>query len=68
MQACACVEHVSVSVCMDMIDKSSAYEEMYMCSGGGGISCMYRLKIVGLKTEPCGTLFGKHLIMDDSPL
>ena len=59
---------MSASVCMDMIDKSSAYEEMYMCSGGDGISCMYRLKSVGLKTEPCGTPFGKFLMMDDLPL
>ena len=34
------MEHVSASVCMDMIDKSSAYDEMYMLSGGVGMSCM----------------------------
>ena len=28
MEACACVEHVSISMCIDMIDKSSAYEEI----------------------------------------
>ena len=39
-----------------------------MCSGGGGISCKYRLKSVGLNTEPCGTPFEKHFVMDDSPL
>ena len=53
---------------MDIMVRSSAYDEMYMCSGGGGMSCMYKLKSVGLRTEPCGTPLGKFLILDDSPL
>ena len=57
-----------MSVCIDMIVRSSAYDEMYMPFGGGGMSCMYRLKSVGLRTEPCGTPLGKFLILDDSPL
>ena len=44
------------------------YEEMYMLFGGGGMSCMYKLKNVGLKTEPCGTPLGNFLILDDSLL
>ena len=51
-----------------MIDKSSAYEEIYMLFGGVGMSCINRLKSVGLRTEPCGTPLGKLLILDDSPL
>ena len=39
-----------------------------MLSGGVGMSCMYRLKSVGLRTEPCGTPFGKFLVMDGTPL
>ena len=33
--------------------------------GGAGISCMYRLKSEGDKTDPCGTPFGKFLMFDD---
>ena len=51
-----------------MIDRSSAYEEMNMFSGGKVMLCMYKLKSVGLNTELCGTPFGKHLVMDGSPL
>ena len=39
-----------------------------MFSGGAGMSCMNKLKSVGLRTEPCGTPFGKLLIFDDWPL
>ena len=66
--SCTCVEHMSASVCIDIIDRSSAYEEMYMLFGGVGMSCMYKLKSVGLKTEPCGTPFGKFSVVDDTPL
>ena len=62
------MEHAFLSVCIDMIDRSSAHEEMYILSGGSGMSCMYKLKSVGLRTEPCGTPLGKFLILDDSPL
>ena len=34
---------------------------------GVGISCMYRLKRVGDKTDPCGTPFEKFLMFDDWP-
>ena len=36
--------------------------------GGVGVSCMYRLKSVGLSTEPCGTPLGKFLVLDETPL
>lgn len=62
------MEHTFLSACIDMIVRLSAYEEMYMLLGGVGMSCMNRLKSVGLRTEPCGTPFGKFLILDDSPL
>ena len=39
-----------------------------MLFGGVGMSCMYKLNSVGLRTEPCGTPLGKFLILDDSPL
>ena len=39
-----------------------------MLFGGGGMSCMYKLKSVGLRTEPCGTPFGNLLVMDGTPL
>ena len=34
---------------------------------GGGISCMYRLKSEGDRTEPCGTPLEKFLMFDDRP-
>ncbi len=52
MYACTCVAHVSLSACMEIMDRSSAYEDMCTLLGGGGMSCMKRLKSVGLKTEP----------------
>ena len=39
-----------------------------MCGGGSGMSCMYKLKSVGERTEPCGTPFGKSSVCDDLPL
>ena len=46
---------------------SSAYEAMLVCCCGVGMSCMYRLKSVGERTEPCGTPFGKLRVCDDLP-
>ena len=34
---------------------------------GAGMSCMYRLKSEGDRTEPWGTPFGKFLMLDDRP-
>ena len=51
---------------MDMIDKSSAYDEMLILSGGVGMSYICRLKSVGLRTEPCGISLGKFLMMEGS--
>lgn len=63
-----CGACVFVCVCVEIMEMSSGYEEMYMLFGGDGMSCMNRLKSVGLSTEPCGTPFGKFLVLDDSPL
>ena len=35
---------------------------------GMGMSCKYRLKSVGDRTEPCGTPFVKCFVVDDLPL
>lgn len=47
--ACVCI---SVCDCVDMIFTSSAYDDIYMLSGGAAMSWMYRLKSVGLRMEP----------------
>ena len=44
------VELTSAFLCVDYIATSSAYEDMCMCGGGSGMSCMYRLKSVGEST------------------
>ena len=48
---------------------SSAYERIWV-SGcvGTGMSCMYRLKSEGDRTDPCGTPFVKCWAMDSLPL
>ena len=47
---------------------SSAYDDICMFGGGDGMSCMYRLKSVGERTEPCGTPFGILRVRDGLPL
>ena len=43
---------------------TSAYEALCMFCGGVGRSYRYRLKRVGERTDPCGTLFGKFQVLE----
>ena len=67
-QLCGCAVAVGISLCVDVIVKSSAYDIMFMLAGVGGVSCMQMLKSVGDRTEPWGTPLGKFLVSDDLPL
>ena len=60
---------VSALRCWLVIDMSSAYEAMSIWGMGGvGMSCIYKLKSVGDRTDPWGTPFLKFLAMDFWPL
>ena len=65
---CVCSAQMTGLLCEDVIVTSSAYEAMWMWGGGSGMSCMYRLKSVGDKTDPCGTPFVMLRVCDDLPL
>lgn len=64
MQVCTCVEHVFTSVCMNTIDKSSAYEEIYALFSKSRMSCMYSFKSVELSTKPSEIPSRKFLAVD----
>ena len=52
-----------------MMVRSSAYVSTCVCgSVGMGMSCKYRLKSEGDRTEPCGTPFVKCRVVEDLPL
>lgn len=61
------MEHVFASVCINMIDVSSA-SEMYTMSCGVWMSYICRLKSVRLRGEPYGNPLGKFLAADDISL
>ena len=64
--SCWSVQAVSADLCVVAMVTSSAYEAIlvFVCGAGDGMSCMYRLKRVGERTEPCGTPLGKLRVMD----
>ena len=54
-----------MSVCIDLIDRLSVYDEKHKWfGGGGGMLFMYKLKSVWLKTVPCRTCrFGVYKLI-----
>ena len=36
---CSCIVAVGMSLCVDVIEKSSAHDIMFMLAGMGGVSC-----------------------------
>ena len=55
--------------CCENSVMSSAYERMWVSGCEGvGMSCMYKLKSVGERTEPWGTPFVKCRVVEGLPL
>ena len=53
-----------MSLCADVIVKSSAHENIYMLASVGRVSCMQMLKSVGDRTEAWGIPFWKFRKFD----